>query len=231
MLEGKYCAHCGQAIREGDRFCSGCAEPVPDRDILAVEQVVKPTKKSNVTPGQTLFLIIVGVAVFIVLAVFVILDEPKATATGALPNTDVGTESVSSVSREGVVVPIGVPAKSANWRIVVDRKTIITSEDIVGTIRAAGMFYVVFTTVTNIGTEGSTFGSWQFKLIDNIDREYSATEFELSNAGQKRSFLDPINPGIKVTAAVVFDVPHGAGIRRLQFSGSLFEPPALIDLF
>ncbi|MBE1485769.1 DUF4352 domain-containing protein [Plantactinospora soyae] len=86
---------------------------------------------------------------------------------------------------------------------------------------ALGQFCVVDLTVRNLGARPAVFH-------DNLQIAYGpagqrfgvdSTAGLLANADQ-RAFLDVINPGNRVTGAIVYDIPPDARIVRLRLHGS-----------
>jgi uncharacterized membrane protein YhaH (DUF805 family) len=46
-----FCRKCGNEIKDGDRFCAKCGEPVEVIDVTSDEEVVLPRKKATFTQG------------------------------------------------------------------------------------------------------------------------------------------------------------------------------------
>ena len=88
-----------------------------------------------------------------------------------------------------------------------------------------GQFCVVDLVVRNLGTQPTAFH-------DNLQIAYGpagqrfgvdSTAGLLANADQ-HAFLGEINPGNRVTGAIVYDIPPDARIVRLRLHGSATSP-------
>ncbi|GAA5052734.1 hypothetical protein GCM10023318_25760 [Nocardia callitridis] len=87
---------------------------------------------------------------------------------------------------------------------------------------AQGQFIVVHVNVANIGGEPQSYFGENQTLIDASGREFTnSTGAEL--AANDNSTLSEINPGNKVTTAIVFDVPPGTAPAAVEFHDSMFS--------
>jgi hypothetical protein len=92
---------------------------------------------------------------------------------------------------------------------------------------AQGVFWLVPVTVRNIGNEARTLeGTWQYGYDDG-GRRFEATSAIFSN---DQAFLEDINPGNKVATRIVFDVPKGTKLTRLELHDSPFSGGVRVDL-
>ncbi|KUP98250.1 DUF4352 domain-containing protein [Thermobifida cellulosilytica] len=95
---------------------------------------------------------------------------------------------------------------------------------------AQGQYVVVHVTVENIGDRAQMFDGSNQKLFDADGREYSNdTAAELSLDGSD-AFLTDINPGNKVEAKVVFDVPEGVEPASIELHESMFSGGVTVSL-
>lgn len=82
---------------------------------------------------------------------------------------------------------------------------------------AKGQFCVAELTVTNIGTEARNFGDGLQRAIGPSGERYAAdTGAGVVANGNGQAIWDVINPGISVTAKIVYDIPPGATVTALE---------------
>lgn len=94
-----------------------------------------------------------------------------------------------------------------------------------------GGFCLVTLAVTNIGDEPQTlFSSAQYAFIGG--RKYSVDDEATIYAadGNDNPWIKEINPGNGLTGTLVFDIPKGKKIERLEFHDSLFSGGVTIDM-
>lgn len=86
---------------------------------------------------------------------------------------------------------------------------------------AHGQFVIVHVTVENIGDKARYFEGSNQKLYDADGKEYSNDTGAEIYLGDSESFLNEINPGNKVDAKIVYDIPEDVVPDRITLSGSL----------
>jgi len=96
---------------------------------------------------------------------------------------------------------------------------------------AQGQFCLVVVTVKNIGDAAQLFDASSQKGFNAAGQEYSAD----GGAGiyandQAQTFLNEINPGNQVQGTLVFDIPKGAAITRLELHDSPFSGGVEVSL-
>lgn len=89
--------------------------------------------------------------------------------------------------------------------------------------KAQGQFVVVKLAISNGQKDAITVDSNSFKLMDDKDREFSAstegmTALQMSN-GNAKGFLTTVNPGIVTDVTFVFDVPKDVQGLKLKARG------------
>ncbi|MEY9214048.1 DUF4352 domain-containing protein [Thermobifida halotolerans] len=95
---------------------------------------------------------------------------------------------------------------------------------------AQGQYVIVHVTVENIGDQAQMFDGSNQKLFDADGKEYSndsSAEIALDNSD---AFLTDINPGNKVDAQVVFDIPEGVEPASIELHDSMFSGGVTVSL-
>ncbi|PDZ09088.1 hypothetical protein CON70_24070 [Bacillus pseudomycoides] len=115
--------------------------------------------------------------------------------------------------------------ESANVYIMV---SYAESLDVIGNedVKAQGIFKALEVYVMNRQEEPITLNSKNFKLIDDLGREYySSTEAQLAlKAVNNATFkFDTLNPDSSSLGKIVFDVPKYAKGLVLQFNGDMLD--------
>lgn len=87
---------------------------------------------------------------------------------------------------------------------------------------AQGRFYRVNVTVRNVGDEPQTLDSSSQKLYDAAGREYAA-DGEAGMYIDSKAFLEDINPGNSVKAALVYDLPKNVKPAVIELHDSPFS--------
>jgi hypothetical protein len=83
--------------------------------------------------------------------------------------------------------------------------------------QAKGQYCVVELTVTNVGTEARNFGDGLQRANGANGERYAVdTGAGVVANGSGEAVWDVINPGISVTAKIVYDIPPGAAITALE---------------
>jgi hypothetical protein len=96
---------------------------------------------------------------------------------------------------------------------------------------AEGSYVLVHVTVTNVGTEASTFSDSNQTLLDADGREFSADSgTAVMYLPDSQAFLNQINPGNKVDGVLVFDVPEGLAPAAIELRESMFSGGVTVSL-
>lgn len=94
---------------------------------------------------------------------------------------------------------------------------------------AQGQFCLVTTKVRNIGDSSQLFDASSQKAYNAAGQTYDADSTASLYANPNtETFLNQINPGNTVTGKIVFDIPAGQKITRLEFHDSAFSGGAEI---
>jgi hypothetical protein len=97
--------------------------------------------------------------------------------------------------------------------------------------QAKGQFCVAELTVTNIGTEPRNFGDGLQRATGSSGERYAAdTGAGVVANGNGQAVWDVINPGISVTAKIVYDVPPGATITALELHDGALSRGVTVSL-
>lgn len=93
-----------------------------------------------------------------------------------------------------------------------------------------GRYVVVDVTVENIGDESGYFDSSSQTLVDVDGKEYS-TDTSAEIMADTDSFLNEINPGNEVEGQLIFDVPEGVELDRLELRDFIsLDSSAVVDV-
>jgi hypothetical protein len=96
---------------------------------------------------------------------------------------------------------------------------------------AQGQFVLINVTVRNIGNEARTFDSSSQKLTDAQGRDFDADGAATIAMGeQSNAFLKDINPGNGVKGILIFDVPKGVKLTKLELHDSMFSGGVTVPL-
>ena len=146
----------------------------------------------------------------------------KSTAAAKAP----AKSSAKAAAKPAAAAPkIGTAVRDGKFQFTVTgTKTASQVGDQYLNKKAQGQFLLVSVTVANIGDKAQMFDSSSQKLYDTAGREYSADAaagIYLGEAG--KSFLEQINPGNSVKGTVVFDVPAGTKLDKIELHDSMFS--------
>ncbi|WP_460525889.1 DUF4352 domain-containing protein [Flindersiella endophytica] len=93
-----------------------------------------------------------------------------------------------------------------------------------------GQFVLVHMTVANHGKEAGTFFGDNQYALDAGGRQFSADGEAAIYLEDSESLLEQINPGNKLSGIVVFDVPKGTKIQKLELHDSAFSDGAIVTV-
>jgi hypothetical protein len=99
------------------------------------------------------------------------------------------------------------------------------------TTKANGTFCVVSMTVQNIGNQAQTLDATSQYGYDSQNRKYStdtSAEIYLPNTGG--ALFNQLNPGSSVTGQIVYDVPGGTKLTKLELHDSAFSGGVDVNL-
>jgi hypothetical protein len=96
--------------------------------------------------------------------------------------------------------------------------------------QAQGQFVLVSVTVKNIGSEGKLFdGSSQYAYGDGVRYTHDGVAETYANK-DAATFLNTINPGNTVSGVLVFDIPAGKKITKVELHDSPFSGGVTVDV-
>jgi hypothetical protein len=121
---------------------------------------------------------------------------------------------------------LGDKARDGKFEFVVHSvkcgKTRVGSE-LIGA-EAQGVYCMISVTVTNVGDEPRSFTGGNQRAFTADGKEFTNdTEAEIYANDNAATFLNEINPGNRVRGTLVFDVPKGTRLARLELHDSLFS--------
>jgi hypothetical protein len=96
---------------------------------------------------------------------------------------------------------------------------------------AQGQFCLVKVTVTNIGNEAQMFTGINVYGFNAAGQKFDTdTSAAIYLEGDARSFLENINPGNTVNGTLVFDIPVGQSLKKLELHDSLLSGGVIVNL-
>ena len=130
------------------------------------------------------------------------------------------------------VAAIGTPVRDGKFEFTVGGITCGLSE--VGTApltkAAQGQFCLVDVTVKNIGDQAQPFfGSNQY-AYNAAAQKYTADTEAAIYLPEANSLFVPINPGNQLTGKVIFDIPAGATLTKIELHDSAFSGGVTVAL-
>jgi hypothetical protein len=96
--------------------------------------------------------------------------------------------------------------------------------------KAQGEFVIVTVKVTNTASEPQSFFGDNVQAYDAQDRKFSASTAAALYLADSKSLYEQINPGNTVTGQVVFDVPIGTQLTRVELHDSAFSDGVSVEL-
>lgn len=95
---------------------------------------------------------------------------------------------------------------------------------------AQGEYVIVYLSVTNIGNEPMTFWDTDQYLYDTDERLFNADSYAALAVTPDAHWFEEVNPGNQVELPVVFDIPHGTEVWKLELHDSSFSSGTEIDI-
>ncbi|HZI98690.1 MAG TPA: DUF4352 domain-containing protein [Actinomycetales bacterium] len=155
--------------------------------------------------------------------------EPAAEEAPAEPvPSEAPTEEPAPISEpapEVAVAGIGAPVRDGKFEFVVNGLECGVGQ--IGeeffNVTPQGQFCLVDMTITNIGDQAQTFFGDNTYVYNDADQQYSADTEAGFYMDESNSFIEEINPGNQLRGKVVFDVPAGAVLDRIELHDSAFS--------
>lgn len=198
---------------------------------------VAPPKKKSKAP------LIIGIIAAVVLvlcggvvACFAVVGSAVNDAANSLP-TNLGTnpangDTGSDDTPAAVSVGLNQPARDGKFEFTVTKVQCGVAE--IGSEflnkKAQGQFCKVSITVKNIGDEARTFTSANQYAYNAAKQKYDADGAAGMYLEESNAFLEDINPGNSVNGIVIFDIPKGAKIVKLELHDSAFSGGVVVNL-
>ena len=90
--------------------------------------------------------------------------------------------------------------------------------------KADGVYVILGVEVTNTGNSAQYLTDSLIKLVDDQNREYSASTAAAMYLQPQGSALlfEQVNPGITKVGQIVYDVPPGLKVANVKITSSLF---------
>lgn len=186
---------------------------------LPQQQAPAPTKKKG--KGKWILLAIVAVIVIIIIA-----------NSGGGDSSSSGSDG-SSNGDAPKAAGLNQPVRDGKFEFTVtgvDCSKTTLGQDPIST-KAQGVFCLASVHVQNIGDEAQTLDATSQVAYDAQGKKYSTdTEaaFYLEDAGQ--ALFNQLNPGASVDGQLVFDVPTGTKLTKLELHDSAFSGGVAVDL-
>jgi hypothetical protein len=137
-------------------------------------------------------------------------------------------------SEPATAVSVGKAAKDGNFQFTV--RKVQCGQGKIGTNpyltkKAQGQFCTVTITVKNIKTEPQMLSDSDQKAFVGTASYDADTEAGMyANGNETSVLLNTINPGNAVTGKIVFDIPKGAKLTRLELHDSAFSGGVTVTL-
>ncbi len=198
--------------------------------MIPMQQSANPTTKvcARRTPSgtqRTALRALGTIAILSALAVTSGCGTVSGSASAGAASSTTAEEASSSEDTATDDAKIGTAVRDGNFEFTVtkvkDGVKKVGSGDF--SEKPDGQFVLVYVTVENIGDEAQYFDGSSQTLVDDQDREHSADTGAAIYLEDADSFLNEINPGNKVKAIVVFDVPKDAVPTSIDLHDSMFS--------
>lgn len=133
-------------------------------------------------------------------------------------------EVAESEEQSKIPAPVGTEVRDGKFAFLVTRvdpPVASVGDNEFFREEAQGEFVLVHVEVSNTGDQPQTYFGENQKLVDDQGRVYSndtGAEFNLN-----KDLVTEINPGNKISAVLVFDVPKGTVATAVEFHDSAFS--------
>jgi hypothetical protein len=152
-------------------------------------------------------------------------DSTAPAAPDAAKAVEAAPEATKAAPKQPAGPGLGDPARDGKFEFVV--KSVSCGKTRVGNSTfgedAQGVFCQVKLTVKNIGDKAQLFDGSSQKAFDAKDTEFSNDAAAELYAGSNNTFLQEINPGNAVAGTLLFDVPKGTKLVRMELHDSAFS--------
>jgi Domain of unknown function (DUF4352) len=169
--------------------------------------------------GLRVFLIVVGVF--------------AACCAGGATLALITTAALDGKGTFGSAPPgLNTPVEDGKFRFTVT--SVSCGHDTVGSIvtrQAHGQYCIVDLSVTNVGTKGQLLLDSVQKAIGSDGAVYGpdSTAGVIASSGTS-VWVNVVNPGSSVSGKIVFDIPDGASLAKLELHDSAFSTGTTVTL-
>jgi hypothetical protein len=198
-----------------------------------------PPKRRNRMWGWIAALVVGSVLLCVVISALIALASPKPKRSFNDPIAEASTGKRSSVAapaqptKPAEAAPakpdLGVAKRDGKFEFIVSK---VAYAQTIPNVRPQGQFVVVTLSVRNIGKEARTWADGSQYAYDAGGRKFSADSgaglYVAANSGS--TWIDSINPGNAVTGKIVFDIPAGATLTRLELHDSMLSGGVKVNL-
>ncbi|TKJ28391.1 DUF4352 domain-containing protein [Blastococcus sp. CCUG 61487] len=175
------------------------------------------------------FILLALVALIVIIVIATSGGSDDSASSGGNGSGDGGSSSGGSAAEAG----LNEPVRDGKFEFTVNG--VDCSKTTLGTgpisTQANGTFCLVSVRVENIGNEAQTLDSTSQVAYDAQGSKYSTdTEaaFYLDNAGS--ALFEQLNPGTGVDGTLVYDVPVGTTLTKLELHDSMFSNGVTVNL-
>ncbi|MQA26544.1 MAG: DUF4352 domain-containing protein [Micromonosporaceae bacterium] len=200
-----------------------------------------PPKKANV--GLIIGLVAGGVVLLLCLCGGVVVaalsggdtTEPSGADPAAERTEATGDESPEAEPEDEPtkVGKIGKPVRDGKFEFVVSKvKCGVQSVGDAYGEKAQGQFCLISLSIKNIGDEAQMFNDFDQKAYSADDKEYEVDSKAGWHANENNTdvWLNEINPGNKIKGVLVFDIPKGGKLAKLELHDSSFSGGVTVAL-
>jgi Domain of unknown function (DUF4352) len=178
-----------------------------------------------------ILLLILVIVVIIIISTTAGGSGSSSSSSSASGSSSAGASASSSESAE--VAGLNTPVRDGKFEFTVtgqdcSKKTIGTNQYAQTT--AQGVFCIVSLHVSNIGDKAQYFDASSQKALDAQGKEYSADSGAAVYLNDANSFLEQLNPGSAVDGQLVYDVPTGTQLTKIELHDSPFSGGVDVDL-
>jgi hypothetical protein len=172
---------------------------------------------------------------FILLAVIALIVIIVIATSGGDENGSSSSSSDGGSSSGGSAEAVGLNQAVRDGKFEFTVTGVDCSKNTLGTdpvsTQATGVFCLVNVSVANIGDQAQTLDSTSQYGYDAAGKKYSTdTEaaFYLENAGS--TLFEQLNPGTSVDGVLIFDVPAGTQLTKLELHDSMLSGGVTVNL-
>jgi Domain of unknown function (DUF4352) len=193
--------------------------PPPPPGYILVPNPVLAAPPARRRSSLRVFLIVVGVF--------------AACCAGGATLALITTAALEGKGTFGSAPPgLNTPVEDGKFRFTVT--SVSCGHDTVGSIvtrQAKGQYCIVELSVTNIGTKGQLLLDSVQKAVGSDGAVYGpdSTAGVIASSGTS-VWVNVVNPGNSVTGKIVFDIPDGASLAKLELHDSAFSTGTTVTL-